>query len=79
MWRRNQLRCSVISAMSFMIFFQTALHIAVNLNLVPATGLTLPLISYGGSSLVGTMLMLAIIISAGRQDCVTVAGTGKDK
>ena len=65
--------------MSFMIFFQAALHIAVNLNLVPATGLTLPLVSYGGSSLVGTMLMLAIIISAGRQDCTPAAGTGDCK
>ena len=67
-WRRNHLRRSVIDAMTFMIFAQTMLHIGVNLNLLPPTGVTLPLISYGGSSLVGTMLMLGIIISAARKD-----------
>ena len=67
-WQRNNLRCSVIDSTAAMIFFQTALHIAVNLNLLPPTGVTLPLISYGGSSLVGTMLMLAVIISAGNRD-----------
>lgn len=45
---------------------QTLLHIGVNVGLLPPTGLTLPLISYGGSSLVGTLLMLGIACSAAK-------------
>ena len=45
---------------------QTLLHTGVNTGLLPPTGLTLPLISYGGSSLIGICLMLGIAVSAAR-------------
>lgn len=37
---------------------QAFLHLSVNLGLMPVTGLTLPLFSYGGSSMLGTMLCI---------------------
>ena len=37
------------------IFFQTTVSIGMNLNLMPVTGLTLPFISSGGTSLLSTM------------------------
>lgn len=40
---------------------QAFIHLSVNLGLLPPTGLTLPMISYGGSSLVSTFLALGII------------------
>lgn len=43
---------------------QALLHIGVNLSLLPPTGLTLPLISYGGSSLAGCGILLGIVLSA---------------
>ncbi len=46
-----------------MIFFQSAVNIAVNVNLLPVTGLTLPLVSYGGSSLWTTLLGLGLVES----------------
>lgn len=64
-WRHNALRRMVINSMASMIMIQTLLHIMVNLGLLPPTGVTLPLVSYGGSSAAGTMIMLSIIISAG--------------
>ena len=67
-WRRDKLRRSVIDSAACLLLFQCLIHIAVNLNLLPPTGITLPLISYGGSSLVGTMLTLAVIISAGKPE-----------
>ena len=67
-WRRDPLRCHLIDSMACMILMQTLLHILVNLSLLPTTGITLPLVSYGGSSLAGTMIMLAIINIAGRMD-----------
>lgn len=51
---------------SSILAVQTLLHAGVNVGLLPPTGLTLPLISYGGSSLIGTLLMLGIAVSATR-------------
>lgn len=45
---------------------QALLHLSVNVGLLPPTGLTLPLVSYGGSSMVGTFLLLGIAMSAER-------------
>lgn len=39
-----------------MIFFQTVVSIGMNLNLMPVTGLTLPFVSSGGTSLLFTMI-----------------------
>jgi len=61
-----------IEASAAMVLLQTLLHIFVNLALVPPTGITLPLVSYGGSSMLGTMLMLAISLSAAREERLTL-------
>ncbi len=45
------------------IFFQAAVNIAVNLNLIPVTGLSIPFISYGGSGLVSLMLGIGLVES----------------
>lgn len=44
-----------------MLTIQSLMHLSVNLGLVPPTGITLPLISYGGSSLVSSLLMVGIV------------------
>ena len=41
---------------------QTTVNIAMNLGLVPIKGITLPLISYGGSSLIFSMIALALML-----------------
>ena len=48
-----------IAGLTLLIGLQSMIHIGVNLELLPAKGMTLPLISYGGSS------MLAISVTAG--------------
>ncbi len=45
------------------IFFHMAVNIAMNLNLIPVTGLPLPFISQGGSSLLSTMLGIGLVQS----------------
>lgn len=44
-----------------MLLFQTVVNIGMNMGLLPITGITLPLISYGGSSLVSTFICLGLI------------------
>jgi rod shape determining protein RodA len=43
-----------------LIFFQTMVSIGMNLNLLPVTGLPLPFISYGGSSLITMMFAVGL-------------------
>ena len=50
---------------TLMVTLQAALNMAVVTGLVPTKGLPLPLISYGGSSLVMTMVMVGILVSIG--------------
>jgi cell division protein FtsW len=53
---------------------QALLNMAVNMGLLPTKGLTLPLISYGGSSLVTVCLMLALLLRADYENRVERAG-----
>lgn len=45
------------------LFFQVTVNVGVNLGLLPVTGITLPLISYGGSSMVATFVALGLVQS----------------
>jgi len=46
-----------------MIFTQVVINVGMNLGLVPITGITLPFISYGGSSLVATFIMVGLTVN----------------
>ena len=52
--------------LSLSITIQAFTHMAVNVNLVPVTGLTLPFVSLGGTSLMFTGLAFGIILSVSR-------------
>jgi len=45
------------------ILFQTFIHIGVNIRLLPTTGMTLPFLSYGGSSIISTSILSGIILN----------------
>lgn len=51
----------VAVGLGFMIIFQTFLCIGGVIKFIPSTGVTLPLISYGGSSIVSTLILFNII------------------
>ena len=48
---------------TFQLAFQTILNLSVVVGLVPITGVTLPFLSYGGSSLIITMISMGIILN----------------
>ena len=52
--------------LSFTLVIQALINMAVNVNLFPVTGVTLPLISMGGSSFLFTCLSIGIILSVAR-------------
>ena len=52
---------AAILGLVVMLAGQAFIHLSVNLGLLPPTGITLPLISYGGSSLVATLVSVGIV------------------
>ena len=44
-----------------LLTYQIMVNIGMNLGLIPVTGITLPLVSYGGSSLITTLVLLGIV------------------
>jgi len=52
--------------LSFTLVIQAVINMAVSVNLFPVTGVTLPLISMGGSSFLFTCLSIGIILSVAR-------------
>ena len=54
--------------LSFSLAFQTVLNLMVVVGLIPVTGVTLPFLSYGGSSLLITLCSMGIILNISRQE-----------
>jgi cell division protein FtsW len=52
---------------SFLIFFQVLFNIGVVTGLLPTKGLALPLISYGGTNLMSTLISIGILMNVSRQ------------
>jgi peptidoglycan glycosyltransferase len=52
----------LVSCIALLIALQAAVIIGGNLRVIPATGITLPFVSYGGSSLVVNFLLLGILL-----------------
>tara|TARA_S200000501_G_scaffold374998_1_gene425886 strand:- start:412 stop:1539 length:1128 start_codon:yes stop_codon:yes gene_type:complete len=52
-----------LSGLATLLIFQTFIHAGVNTNLLPTTGMTLPFLSYGGSSLVGSAILAGLVLN----------------
>ena len=50
------------------ILLQTFIHIGVNIRMLPTTGMTMPFLSYGGSSIIGTSLLSGIIFEFNKKE-----------
>ncbi|MBX4335052.1 FtsW/RodA/SpoVE family cell cycle protein [Bartonella raoultii] len=56
-----------IAGMAMMIGLQAGINMAVNLHLIPPKGMTLPFISYGGSSMIAIAISMGILLSLTRR------------
>ena len=61
------LKLALVGLTSILII-QTFIHIGVNTRLLPTTGMTLPFLSYGGSSLIGSSIIAGVILNFTRKD-----------
>ena len=61
------LKLALLGLVSLLII-QMFVHIGVNIRLLPTTGMTLPFLSYGGSSLMGSSIIAGIILNFTRKD-----------
>ncbi len=52
-----------LCGLASLLIFQTFIHVGVNTNLLPSTGMTLPFLSYGGSSLIGSSILAGVILN----------------
>ncbi len=57
---KDQFTKSLLTGIMAIIFLQMFVNIGMNMGLAPITGITLPLVSYGGSSLISTAILLGI-------------------
>ena len=46
-----------------LILVQMFIHVGVNIRMLPTTGMTMPFLSYGGSSIIGTSILTGIILN----------------
>ena len=58
----NKLKLILLGSIS-LILLQTFIHIGVNIRILPTTGMTLPFLSYGGSSIMCTAILSGIILN----------------
>ena len=58
----------LVFGLAFGIFIQAALNLAVVVGLIPVTGVTLPFFSYGGSSLLISMICIGLVLNVSREN-----------
>jgi cell division protein FtsW len=67
------------SGLTFALAFQAAVNFGVAVGALPVTGLTLPMVSYGGSSLVVSLAMIGILLSISRHLIMQREGGGLER
>tara|TARA_Y100000590_G_scaffold118425_1_gene135504 strand:+ start:3887 stop:5017 length:1131 start_codon:yes stop_codon:yes gene_type:complete len=58
----NKVKLILLGSIS-LILLQTFIHIGVNIRILPTTGMTLPFLSYGGSSIISIAILSGIILN----------------
>ena len=59
----NQFLKISLGGLAALLIFQTFIHAGVNTSLLPTTGMTLPFLSYGGSSLIGSAILAGLVLN----------------
>lgn len=62
-----------------MLLFQVFINVGMNVGIMPITGIPLPLLSYGGSSVIATLLAIGLLQSIYAQGRATAAAKGRGR
>ncbi len=65
-----------VSALALQFGLQSAINLAVNINLIPPQGMTLPFVSYGGTSMLAVALGMGVLLSLTRRKPQEAIATG---
>lgn len=66
-FKQKELNKYLISGIISVIIFQQIQNIGMNIGLLPITGITLPFISYGGSSLISYMILIGLVFNINKK------------
>ena len=61
--KNNNFKFLSLNGLNLLLVYQTFINIGVTLNILPTKGMTLPFVSYGGSSFISSCLAIGIILS----------------
>ena len=62
-FEKNNSNKLILIGSILLIIFQVLIHIGVNISLLPTTGMTLPFLSYGGSSILSSSILAGLILN----------------
>ena len=68
--QENQFLRISLSGLASLLIFQTFIHAGVNTLLIPTTGMTLPFLSYGGSSLIGSAILAGLVLNYTKNELI---------
>ncbi|MCW3010286.1 MAG: rodA [Solirubrobacterales bacterium] len=74
---KNLFGAIVAGGIFAMLLFQVFVNVGMNLGIMPITGIPLPLMSYGGSSVITTFLAIGLLLSVHAQGRAATAGKGR--
>jgi rod shape determining protein RodA len=74
---KNLYGALLAGGITVMLLFQLFVNIGMNVGIMPITGVTAPLLSFGGSSMLSTFLALGLLHSVHAQARETAAGKGR--
>jgi len=67
---REQFESMTVIGVATIITFHTIINVGMTIGLAPVTGLPLPFLSYGGSSLVANLLMIGIVLNISKNKVI---------
>ena len=66
-YRNTKFNIRVIYGLVLIFLIQTCFHIGININFFPSKGMTLPFVSYGGSSMLSSCMIFGILLAFTRK------------
>ncbi|MDQ3629711.1 MAG: FtsW/RodA/SpoVE family cell cycle protein, partial [Actinomycetota bacterium] len=74
---KNLFGAIVAGGILAMLLFQVFVNVGMNVGIMPITGIPLPLMSYGGSSVITTFVAIGLLLSIYAQGRAATAGKGR--